>query len=269
MAKGNARGALEKARQVTVAEEHLRREIAELLHGPVQTKLLMAWFRLGQCLDLLDTDPAGARSLLEEVRAEIDRVREDEVRRASHLLYPSILRVGLAPALRSLAASFEPSFAVAVTADSAVTAADDPVHNRIPETHRLTAYRVVEEALANVSRHAGAAKAEVSLAIEGDCLLVSVEDDGRGFDTGAGKIGLGLSSVAGRVAQVDGSWEIRSALGKGTRLSARIPLAVEDSLGARPSRPPRGGQDVAGRVDMPSGMSTRSAARPPREAGPD
>src|SRR5439155_8155532 len=81
---------LRRARQRTAAtEERLRAEVAEQLHGPVQTRLLVAWHRLAQCRDLLTSDPDAAVRLLDEVREEIDRVREDGVRSASHQLHPS------------------------------------------------------------------------------------------------------------------------------------------------------------------------------------
>ena len=89
------------------AEEGLRKEIAEMLHGKVQTSLLVAWHRLGECEGLLEKDPSEAKALLQEIREELDRIREREVREASHSLHPSVIRVGLLPAVRTLLESFE------------------------------------------------------------------------------------------------------------------------------------------------------------------
>ncbi len=211
--------------QLTRADERLRRSIAEMLHGRVQTKLLMAWHRMGDCDRLMESDPSRARSLLAELRDEIDQIREQEIRRASHLLHPSIIKVGLVPALRSLVDSFESCFQIATEVDPHLAQLDDPLHNGIPEPLRLVAYRVLEEALNNAYRHAGASHIRISLDIDDQQQLgVEVEDDGRGFDPEKVKLGLGLSSIAGRVDQAGGSWKIYSRPGQGTWLSVHLPI---------------------------------------------
>lgn len=213
--------------QIIAADERLRREIAELLHGRVQTRLLVAWYKLGECESLLDTEPDKARTLLAQVREEIDEIREQEVRQASHLLHPSIIGVGLVPAIRSLSGRFEGYFPISVKVDPHLADLDGPVQNRIPEPLRLTAYRVVEEALTNVYRHAMANAVAVSLAVDDQRrLAIVVEDSGRGFNTARIKPGLGLSSIAGRVDQAGGTWQISSTLGRGTRLAVLLPLGA-------------------------------------------
>jgi PAS domain S-box-containing protein len=211
--------------QIITAEENLRREIAEMLHGTVQTRLLLVWHRLGQAISLLDTDPEQARRLLAEARDDIDDIREREVRQASHLLHPAIIRVGLLPALRSLADRYSERFQVSVRTDPALTRLDDPTQNRIPERLRLIAYRIAEEALSNVDRHARAGRVEIGLRAVGDTgIEIEVWDDGQGFDPERTEPGLGLSTIAARVGQAGGIWRITSAPGQGTRLSAYLPL---------------------------------------------
>ncbi|MBI3969216.1 MAG: hypothetical protein HY329_26540 [Chloroflexi bacterium] len=211
--------------RIIAGQERLRREIAELLHGRVQTKLLVAWHRLGECERLCATDPAQAQALLAEIRAEIDRIREHDVREASHLLHPTIIRVGLVPAIRSLVERFEGSFRVTLRVDPDVTKLDDPARNRLPEPMRLAVYRILEEALANTYRHAAANEVAIELALDADGALVLIaRDDGRGFDPAKPPSGLGLTSSAGHVDQFGGAWNITSALGQGTTVSVRIPL---------------------------------------------
>ncbi|MBI3978402.1 MAG: response regulator [Chloroflexi bacterium] len=218
---------LQRSRQrITAVEERQRREIAELLHGRVQAKLLVAWYQLGECKRLLDTDPVHAAALLDEVMDTLDHVRDQEVRQASHLLHPSIIRIGLAPAVRSLAARFEEFFQVAVQTAPEIAELDDPAHNRIPERLRLMAYRVAEEALNNILRHAEASSVTVSLAVDGEGgIEIAVRDDGCGFDPARVKPGLGLSSIADRVAQAGGTWRLTSAVGQGTEVMVRLPLS--------------------------------------------
>src|SRR5437764_12653860 len=109
-----------QARQQSIAaEERLRREISELLHSRVQSKLLVVWHRLGDALKLIESDPTSAAVLVREVRDEVDRIREKEVRQASHLLHPSIIRVGLVPAVRSLATRYEDYYRIVLDIDPA------------------------------------------------------------------------------------------------------------------------------------------------------
>jgi signal transduction histidine kinase len=214
-------------RQITAAEEGLRREIAELLHGRVQTRLLVAWHRLGQCVAMVDAQPQRARELIAEVRDEIDRIREHEIRQASHLLHPAIIQIGLVPAVRSLASSFEQHFQIDLQIDQTALDLDDPTHNSLPEVIRLTAYRVIEEALNNAVRHAAATRLQVRLHInDGRYLEITVEDNGQGLDPSAVTAGLGLGSIAARVGLLGGTWRLSGAPGRGASLTALLPLTT-------------------------------------------
>ncbi len=252
---------LKQARQqISAAEDRMRREIAELLHSRVQNRLLVAWHRLGQCEALMDSDPERVKGLLRDVRDEIDRVREQEIRHATHLLHPSIINVGLVPAVRSLLGRFEPFFHTTLRIAPLVSKLDSPLDNQIPEPVRLSAYRILEEGLNNVHRHASARSVAVSLRItvsgtsgrgargaqgargrasrasrantdgrqrqQRRQLVMTIVDDGCGFDPAAISPGLGLCSIAGRVEQCGGTWRISSAAGCGTTLAVSLPLAA-------------------------------------------
>src|SRR5207248_447774 len=71
---------------ITEAEERLRRNIAEVLHSRVQNRLLMVWYRLEDMARLIDDDPAAARAGLDEIRTQVDEIREHDVRELSHRL---------------------------------------------------------------------------------------------------------------------------------------------------------------------------------------
>ncbi|MBV8087111.1 MAG: AAA family ATPase [Chloroflexi bacterium] len=220
-------------RQITQAEERLRREIAEVLHSRVQSKLLVAGHQLSRVEGMVDADPASAKRLLSETRAEIDEIREREIRDASHLLHPSIIRVGLVPAVRSLVGRFEDFYRVSIEVDAELPKLDNILDNQLPEELRLTAYRCVEEALNNIQRHARASLAEIRLTVTPDqAISVEVRDNGRGFDSDQVKQGLGLNSIAGRVSQFGGKWRLSSAPGEGTALSITLPLPQEVKDGA-------------------------------------
>jgi signal transduction histidine kinase len=211
---------------ITEAEERLRRELAEVLHSRVQNRLLMVWYRLEECQDLIGRDPTAAARLIAEVRDQLDEIREKDVRELSHRLHPSIIRAGLLPALETLAEEM-PRLDVAIVPDADVEALDHSSHNDISETVRLTAYRVVEEALGNVAKHAQTTHVEVALHIVDGNLAIRVRDKGRGFDPQSLHLGLGLGSIAARVERMSGRWTISSSVGQGTTLSVLLPCGVE------------------------------------------
>jgi signal transduction histidine kinase len=220
---------------ITQAEERLRRELAEVLHSRVQNRLLMVWYRLGEVEELLMTDATSAGRLLSEIREQVDQIREQDVRDLSHRLHPSIIRAGLLPALETLAEEM-PSLSINIRADPAVEALDHPSQNGIPEEVRLTAYRVVEEALGNIVKHAAASQVDLVLRLSSHGLAIDARDNGRGFDQRAARPGLGLGSIAARVGRVGGEWTISSGSGRGTCLSVVLPYSydqVQDSLSAQ------------------------------------
>lgn len=226
-AKG-AEPAVQRARAqwlLIEAEEAIRRDVAELLHGRVQTRLLLAWHRLGMAERILSTNPEGAVGLIRKAREEIDAVREQDIRGVSHLLHPSIIRVGLLPAVYSLIGGLANDIEVDLCVDDALVDLDDPVKNRIPESVRLALYRVLEEALQNALRHGQASAVVIELRLVSGSIELKVNDNGRGFDAAQSESGLGLSLISARVNQVGGTWSMDSQIGGGTKLLVRLPLA--------------------------------------------
>lgn len=244
---------------VAAAEDVQRREVAESLRGRVQSRLLLAWHQLGECLHLLHAAPVEAAAGIEEVRAIVDDVREQDVRRVSHLLHPTIVRVGLLPAVRSLVDQYQGQCRVETDVDPKVARLDDPADNRIAEPVRLVAYRVIEEALRNAQRHARASSVTIELRAadeEPPSLLVQVRDDGRGFDPRSFETGVGLTVVADRVALVGGQWAIEGRPGMGTSVSARLPLQAPGASGE--STPGRAEAAAAGEETRPAPKARRS-----------
>jgi signal transduction histidine kinase len=200
----------------------------------VQNRRLRVWYRLEDVTDLMADDPTEAKRLLGEVRHQVDDIRKRDVRELSHRLHPSIIRAGLVPALDRLVEEYEPGLTLELRVDLTVAALDQPSRLAIPETVRLTAYRVVEEALGNIARHAHASHVLISLsaAAADGARSLEVVDDGEGFDPQQVREGLGLGSIAAHVGQVSGSWRIESAPGEGARLRVRLPL--DESVAPRP-----------------------------------
>ncbi|MBV9119353.1 MAG: hypothetical protein JOZ39_01500, partial [Chloroflexi bacterium] len=215
---------LQRSRKdIIAAEESIRREIAEMLHGSVQTKLLAAWFRLGE-FERQWPLPADAARELSDIRAALDRIREEDVRQASHLLHPSVIRVGLVPAIDYLAAGLSDVLRIDVKADRALRALDRIGEDGLPDELRLVAYRVVEEALNNVAKHSAAGGVAITLDVTDGSLHMAVADDGHGFDPAMVRPGLGFGSIAGRVEHYGGAWQVDSKPGHGAIVEAWLPL---------------------------------------------
>jgi signal transduction histidine kinase len=99
---------------------------------------------------------------------------------------------------------------------------------RLPPDVELVLYRIVQEALSNVAKHAGASRVEARLTRRGSTLRMLIEDDGCGFDvevsTGSRESGLGLFGMEERLALIGGTLRVESAVGRGTRVLAEVPL---------------------------------------------
>ncbi len=209
------------------ADEHVRRDAAEVLHGRVQSRLLASQVRIERATHLLDTDPAAAIAELTDVVAVLEDLRVNDIRFTSHQLHPPTIRISLMSALRSLIATFEGSFAVDVDLRAApeVTALDDPTAGALDEPTRLVLYRALEEALQNSYRHGRATSVQVDLSVlPGARLQLRVSDNGVGFSPDDFTIGLGVASLAARVEDQGGAWWISSSPGGGTTLTAVVPL---------------------------------------------
>jgi signal transduction histidine kinase len=101
------------------------------------------------------------------------------------------------------------------------------IKGRFPAEVETTSYRILQEALTNVAKHAQATEVTVRLARENDSLCLSVEDNGKGFDskrTAFPKEGLGLFSIKERVKLLNGDFGINSKTNRGTKLNVKIPL---------------------------------------------
>ncbi len=173
---------------------------------------------------------AMARDAKDEAsRAQLQRMQElaqqvmEQVRQLSETLHPRVLDdLGLAPALQHLARKTSQR-GVPTTADT--SSADAP----IPPHVASVLYDVAREAVANATRHAAPEHVELTLVTEEGKARLDVRDDGHGMDVGeAERGGFGLFSMRERVALVNGTFELESRPGDGTRVVATVALADED-----------------------------------------
>lgn len=203
--------------------EEQAKQIAYALHDEVTQVLASAHLRLA---DLATSLPEQAGPAVTEVRGLLDQM-EDRIRSLARDLRPTILDdLGLVPAIKFLADSAAKRWGLTVN----VAAFLD---RRLPGAVETVLYRIAQEALSNVGRHAQATQAQVWLREKDGRVFCSVRDDGIGFDAAAvagdGRRGLGLAGIEERVALLDGTVRIAADQGRGTEIIVEIPLEGHDA----------------------------------------
>jgi len=138
-----------------------------------------------------------------------------------HLRPPKLDEFGLKTALGSLCEEWQKVSSV----DCRVRAGKSV--NALAESVQITLYRIVQEALTNVARHASASRTYVNLSIREREILLAIWDDGHGFDPEAETVGIGLSGMRERVQLLGGVMRVKSAPGRGTQLMFRVPYPLK------------------------------------------
>jgi len=204
-----------RERLVTAREEE-RRRLRRDLHDGLGAQLAGLTVQTGVLRGLIARDPSAADALASDMRGEL-RTAIADIRRLVHGLRPPALdELGLVGALQRLAET--------VGADGLRVPVDVPsALPPLPAAVEVAAYRVVQEALTNVVRHAEARTACVRLAVDADALTVEITDDGRGLPDEP-VAGVGLSSMRERAAEMRGTCLVEAAPGGGTRVLAVLPL---------------------------------------------
>lgn len=207
------------ARLVDVQEEE-RRSLARELHDEVGQSLSALLVDLGEAQHYAPVEIRPLHSALESVKT-LAETTISNIRNIMLLLRPSMLDdLGLMPALHWQARETTRTSNVRVQ----VLADDDDLE--LPDRHRTAVYRIVQEALRNVTRHAGATEASVTVRSRPGGVVVEVRDNGRGFLTHTTK-GVGLLGMKERVDHLDGAFDVVSTPGQGTVIRVDLPLVAE------------------------------------------
>lgn len=220
MSHRGAQEAVSALRRIDEVREQELRRVAHELHdssGQIFATIHLELSRLAARLD------ARAASELEHIRALLVRV-EEHLRRLAHEFRPAILDdLGLVPALEHLAESVAHRGGLEVRVSGTLP-------RRLPPEREIVLYRVVQEALTNVLRHAGARTATVHVGRDGGAVTCRVEDDGRGFDPAEAAQrrpgALGLRGMRERLATFGGTLTVDASPGRGTRLFLTLPVEV-------------------------------------------
>lgn len=215
--------------RLTEAHESERRRIAAELHDEVGQMLTVAKMHLHLFeQSLSDVD----ESLLSRFGTVKDMMKDalELVRSISHGLRPPLLdEMGWEPAISWLCESIDHR------AGMTVVYTQKGANTRLEPAIELVAYRVVQEALTNATRHADATRVDVTVEQREDTLCIEVRDNGKGFDmeqlqqSQAPRTGLGLLSMIERVETVHGEVDIETAPGQGVRVVVELPIGPQES----------------------------------------
>jgi len=199
------------------AQEEERNRISRELHDDISQRLAALGVEATTLTRGLHGD--NTQKQMQGLIGRLGVIGED-VRRMAHRLHPSSLdHLGLAAAVKSLCADFHRQ------EDVRLRFTTRKLPRRIPPQLALTVYRIVQEAVRNVAKHSGSRTATVSLTSSDNFLVLSVRDQGRGFDPAKVRHdGLGLVNMEERVNLVGGRFVLKSRPGEGVRIEARIPL---------------------------------------------
>jgi signal transduction histidine kinase len=209
--------ASDSLRRVVEAQELERRRLARELHdetGQALTSILLGLKALEDKLDDADTRAAAA-----ELRELVVTTLQD-VRRLAVELRPSALDdFGLIAAVERLSASFSEQTGIEIDFETALVA------ERLPAEVETALYRIVQESLTNVVKHARARRVSILLARRNGAIKAVIEDDGQGFDPAASpSAGFGLVGMRERLALLGGRLEVESSGDTGTTIAAEVPV---------------------------------------------
>jgi two-component system sensor histidine kinase UhpB len=203
------------------AQEDERRRLARDLHDEVNQALTAILLRLEALA--LETPPERTGEVA-ELKKLVNQAMEELLNLARQLRPSALDDHGLLPAVQAQLKRFAARTGIEVR----LRTEGEP--DELPEVVQTAVYRVAQEALANVGRHAGATVVEVDLVAEGEGVELRIRDDGAGFDPGAipragsegPGAGLGLGGMAERARLVGGELDLRSAPGGGTSVTLRV-----------------------------------------------
>ncbi len=205
--------------QLMSTQETERKRIAGELHDSVAGYLGAIKFKLESILDQYDLHEEASRDISGVV--EMIQQAVEEIRRIMSDLRPSMLDdLGIAPSLQWFCREFQKTYT-----DVAVELRTGIVETRIPDTLKITIFRICQEALNNAAKHSRATRLCLGLEEKDHTLTLAIRDNGQGFDSRAVRRGLGLSTMRERAEVAGGDFSITSAKGKGTDIQCHWTLS--------------------------------------------
>lgn len=210
---------LQQARErLVTAREEERRRLRRDLHDGLGPTLAAIAAQAEAARDLLATQPAHSTALLSDILAQAQTATADIRRLIYNLRPPALDDLGLVGAIQAQAQALNHPGRLQVVVQA------DPLPP-LPAAVEVAAYRIAQEALANVVHHAHAAHCAITLKIRDGDLTLEIQDDGRGLRSEAA-LGLGLKSMRERTGELSGELAVVSTVGGGTTVCARLPVTL-------------------------------------------
>lgn len=241
---GDLRENLRKQVEAAAAQQE-RNRLARELHDSIKQQLFSIQMSAAAAETRLDGDPENARSALGDVRRSAMEALVEMNALLQQLSPAPLEKVGLAQALRDQCEALQFRTGAEVACDLGAL----PSNAQMPIGAQESLFRIVQEALSNIARHARAGRVTVRLSSDerAQQLALDICDDGQGFDLNRVAYGSGIASIRERVELLGGQFALDSRPGAGTRLQVRLPLAppvVEEADGARTQSTPVIGRTV-------------------------
>lgn len=206
------------AKEILAAEEKERKRIASDLHDGVGQMMSAVKMNLSSIASKLPLHNEQDAALLEKTLALVDESCK-EVRTVSHNMMPNaLLKSGLSSAVKSFLDKIDHK-------KIKVNLHTEGLENRLPDTIEIILYRVIQETVNNVIKHAQANQLDIALIKDKDGISCTIEDNGIGFNHSTNSSeGIGIKNIKTRVAYLQGTVEWDSSINKGTLVAVHIPL---------------------------------------------
>lgn len=206
------------AKEILAAEEKERKRIASDLHDGVGQMMSAVKMNLSSIASKLFLNNEQDVALLEKTLALVDESCK-EVRTVSHNMMPNaLLKSGLSSAVKSFLDKIDHK-------KIKVNLHTEGLENRLPDTIEIILYRIIQETVNNVIKHAQANQLDISLIKDKDGISCTIEDNGIGFNHSTNSSeGIGIKNIKARVAYLQGTVEWDSSINKGTLVAVHIPL---------------------------------------------
>lgn len=204
--------------RLVAAREEERRRLRRDLHDGLGPALAAQALKIGSARVLYARDPASADRLLQQLENDTEATLEEVRRLAYNLRPPSLDQLGFVEAIRDLASRYESRLRMSLqlTIDG----------DTLPAGVEVAVYRILDEALTNVIRHANADRCDICLCLEDGALRLEIADNGLGLTMPA-RAGVGLTSMRERAEELGGCFATGPNVPRGTRIAVTLPLPTE------------------------------------------
>jgi len=214
-AHGQLQEYTEQVEELAVAEE--RNRLSREVHDTLGHRLTVSIVQLEGAERLVDQQPERAAMKIKTVRKQLDEGLSELRRTVAMLRAPGATDLSLPKVLKQLAEEFEEATGLRIQ----VTVPDSLP--RLSDGYRLAIYRVAQETLTNIQRHAEANNVSLTLALPPEAITLEITDDGIGISSGVSENGFGLRGIHERATQLGGEVKITTGSDQGTRLIFQLP----------------------------------------------